>query len=117
MSGAIEGAWSMVRIRNSQGYLELDESKLGAVLAAARWAVSSRPSQQKRDDKHTADGGNETESFRVCLPHGAAPALDASALGLQRAGARQLGSKGTNAPHYQKPYAIWRGWFLGLGMR
>ena len=107
----------MVRIRNSQGYLELDESKLGAVLAAARWAVSSRPSQQKRDDKHTAHGGNETESFRVCLPHGAAPALDASALGLQRAGARQLGSKGTNAPHYQKPYAIWRGWFLGLGMR
>jgi hypothetical protein len=55
----------MVRIRNSQGYLELDESKLVAVLAAARWAVSSRPSQQKRDDKHTAHGGNETESFRL----------------------------------------------------
>jgi len=66
--------------------LELDESKLGAVLAAARWAVSSRPSQQKRDDKHTADGGNETESFRVCLPHGAAPALDARPSGCKSRG-------------------------------
>jgi hypothetical protein len=93
----------LIDFTHSQGFLELDESKLGAVLAAATWAVSSRPGQQKRDDKHTADGSNETESFRVCLPHGAVPALDAPGRRVCNAGAWQLGSKGTNAPHYQNP--------------